>query len=206
MGADFDKLKLDALLEDKVKNLRQIKAHLRLGLKKGCNLSGYYSLIQSLGPVFRKEYGRWARRRGRRFQNEVVQLLSKYFEEGGDSCWAYRAANERCATQLYDVVIYLKNKPPIFIECKVGGLKNTSRGYTIDYNCRSMLNIEERREFLKQLDNKLSAIYFFAYPGRNETELRLVTLKDVLYKSKKPTVYQINSGESLRSAYEACID
>ena len=164
-------------------------------MKSGGDLSGYSSYILNLGGSFVRAYGRWARKRGRTFEKVVCQTLEDHLNSCNISCWSYRAATQRCATQLYDIVIYLKNRAPIFIECKAGGIRRNSKGLRVDYNHRAMKNASDRHELLADLSNKISPLYYYVFP--EEERLVCIPLQEILDKKTAPRYIVVKNAQDV---------
>ena len=195
-------MSLEDLLKDKDKNLPKIKTILRKILKQGGDLTGYYELVQSLGKPFQSQYGRWARRRGRNFEVMATKKIQEAFKDSVYHCISYRSSNEKCATQLYDLVLYIRDRPPLFIECKTGGVIQNSKGVRIDRGHRALKNLKEREILLRYLYETLNPSYFFYFGGKSEV---LIPLSEILRNEHTSAIerfYLIKTPKDIVQAYE----
>lgn len=162
MDSQLEEIRGD-LLSGKIDTVRAQRSAIRKILSEGGRISGLMPLIRSHGTYFNKALGSWARKRGRLFEVEVVDTLKEMVERSGGGI-VYRTPIQRCGSQLYDIVIYLREKRPVFLQCKAGGAQEYESYLLIDTESRAMKNCHGRKPLILDLLEKTKAPYFFVFP------------------------------------------
>ena len=206
-GSSKDALR-KAILDSNVEGFddRNQKSLIRKLLKSGGNIQGLLTLIKTNhGDYFNKAIGTWARKRGRNFELQVCKIFEEILKQKENSGLIYRTPIERCGTQLYDLVLYLNSKVPVFIECKAGGASEKGGFLVIDFQSRALKNYDQREDLIENLLENTGAPYWFAFP--EEEGIVLIPKRYIVKDKNKVKIpldltFKINDKTPLGSIHE----
>ena len=165
------KAQLDRLQVVDQDTLRRQRQLLRKLLKTGADIRGYNHMIRAHGSQLSSLVGSWARRRGRNFQVQVVNVIQQILMREPYSGVVHRCAIERYGSQPYDIGLYLRARRPVFLQCKAGGFQENSRSYVVCKNSRSMRNVTGKASSIEEFLAHTQAPYLFAYPHKDQVAL-----------------------------------
>ena len=138
-------------------------------------------------PKLRILRGKWARKRGLSFQKTVLKLFNLYFHTKQHSAFCNINYVNRFAYQPYDIIVFIKDKPPILLECKAAGLVS-DKNNTYLKSCS--------RRYVRALKNKINTVntiekinipYYYVFGDIPHNKLHIVRSKHIL--NNIPSLY-----------------
>lgn len=153
--------------KDTTRKLEKLRSKCLKGLKKtlksGNNITGKleHELIKN-SSALKKAKSKWARTRGNNFETDLTKTFNAYFEKYSHGV-AYHNKITKFSFQPYDIVLFLKDLRPVFLECKAAGVKLKKDEWYLSACSRRYNNYLAQRE---KVDNFLAATnspLFFSY-------------------------------------------
>lgn len=162
-------------LKNKLKKL--VKKNLKELFSKGENYGGVLEQeLLTQDPKLRTLRSKWARKKGRNFEKNVVEYFNN--KESYAQINPFRYQN-----QLYDIIVFLKDRSPLVIQCKSQGVKFKKGQLKLMGNSRRFVNYLKNKEKIKLLSEFVS--FYFAFGSEEgfymikEVELRELDLSKV---------------------------
>lgn len=159
----------DPKIELKIKKIeKECNKLIKKKLKAGDALKGRLeNLIINQQKALRTERAHWARKRGRNFQIEVVQLLTSIGKKLQQRMVVQLNKVNKYAFQPYDVALFSAKSRPIFFECKSGGVKMTDKGLCVCSNNRRYTNYQSKKDRIENFFYNSGSELYYCY---NDTD------------------------------------
>lgn len=162
--------------------------NLKRQFKEGVNIKGVLEkeFIEA-DPELKILRGKWARKRGANFEKTIVRIFNQYFEEHGILGYANLNYVTTFLYQPYDVCVFVKEAPPLLLECKASGVAKVKDKVVIKACNRRYTRATANKEKIAHTIERLGLPYYYVYGDFENDKFYIVNAKHVM--SNLPGLY-----------------
>lgn len=155
--------------------------NLKRQFKEGVNIKGTLEkdLIEA-DVALKVLRGKWARKRGANFEKSIVRLFNQYFVEQKLYCYANLNYVTTFLYQPYDICIFVKDTPPILLECKASGVTKVKDRTIIKACNRRYTRATANKEKIGYTIERLCLPYFYVFGDFENDKFYIVRSRHIM--------------------------